>query len=327
MVLGPNQPAERFYRGGDRIAAFRGAGEAAPRTPEDWVASVTSLFGEATLGRTALDDGGHLSDAVAADPVGWLGAPHVARFGDDTALLVKLLDAGERLPVHAHPDVPFASHHLGLAHGKTEAWIFLEGAEVSLGFARDVRAEELSDWVARQDVESMLTAMHRVRAEPGDVVLVPAGVPHAIGEGALLIELQEPTDLSILMEWRDFAIDGEAEGHLGLGFETALAAVDRRGRTRAELLSLRTATTHDVGELLASASDFFRAERTRGSAAWDAGYSVVVCVRGSATATADSGEVLRLERGVTALTAHASGGWTVAAQPDFEAVRCRPPRA
>ena len=42
------------------------------------------------------------------------------------------------------------------------------------------------------------------------MVLVPAGVLHAIGEGVLLVELQEPEDLSILLEWRGFELDGDA---------------------------------------------------------------------------------------------------------------------
>ena len=64
---------------------------------------------------------------------------------------------------------------------------------------------------------------------PGDRVLVPAGMPHAIGRGILLVELQEPTDFSVLLEWEGFAIDGRAEGHLGLGFDVALGCVDRAG--------------------------------------------------------------------------------------------------
>lgn len=36
--LSSNRPAERFYRGGDRISRFRGEGESAPREPEDWIA-------------------------------------------------------------------------------------------------------------------------------------------------------------------------------------------------------------------------------------------------------------------------------------------------
>ena len=135
---------------------------------------------------------------------------------------MKLLDAGQRLPVHAHPDVPFARKHLGLAHGKTEAWVFLEPAVVHLGFVRDVGDEELATWLAEQDAAAMLAAMHALEVAPGDAVLVPAGLVHAIGEGAFLVELQEPTDLSILLEWANFAIDGAQLGHLGLGFATAL---------------------------------------------------------------------------------------------------------
>jgi len=324
-VLAANQPPDRFYAGGERIAAFRGDGPARPHTPEDWVGSVTTLFGERSLGLTVLPGGALLADAVAADPEGWLGPDHVAAWGADTALLVKLLDAGERLPVHAHPDVPFAGEHLGLAHGKTEAWVFLRGARVALGFARDVSAEELAGWVERQDVDAMLGAMHTLDARAGDAILVPAGTPHAIGEGAFLVELQEPTDLSILMEWDSFAIDGAALGHLGLGFDTALAAVDRRGLTRAQVEALRTATHATEGDLLAPAADFFRAVRHRGSATWEASFSVVVCTAGAARASSPSGQTVNLAAGTTLLTPHGSGEWTVAAGDGFEAIRCLPP--
>lgn len=96
--------------------------------PEDWVGSVTVLFGEAELGLTRLVGGRLLRDAVVAGPVAWLGEQHVARYGADTALLVKLLDAGELLPVHAHPGRQFAAAHLGLAIGDTE----LGGGPMSL---------------------------------------------------------------------------------------------------------------------------------------------------------------------------------------------------
>ncbi len=114
--LSANRPAARFYRGGERIALFRGAPrpagrEAEEREPEDWIASTTTVAGETRTGLTVLPDGVLLRDAVAADPVRWLGAAHAHRWGSDTRLLVKLLDAGQRLPVHAHPDDAFAWTH------------------------------------------------------------------------------------------------------------------------------------------------------------------------------------------------------------------------
>src|SRR5439155_27078643 len=94
--------------------------------PEDWIGSTTTSFGEQTRGLTVLPDGRLLRDAIAAAPTAFLGPAHEQRLGADPALLVKLLDAGQRLPVHFHPEEDFARTHLGSAHGKTEAWIVVE---------------------------------------------------------------------------------------------------------------------------------------------------------------------------------------------------------
>lgn len=128
LILPANQPSGRFYRGGARIAEFRQAGPAPADAPEDWVASTTTLFGEDSLGLSRLPGGELLADAIHRNPTAWLGPDHLQTFGEDTALLVKLLDAGQRLPVHAHPDVRFAKERLALGHGKTEAWVFLQPA-------------------------------------------------------------------------------------------------------------------------------------------------------------------------------------------------------
>ncbi|MEN1974351.1 class I mannose-6-phosphate isomerase [Cellulomonas olei] len=332
VPLPAHQPADRFYAGGARIAAFRGpGGDPAPgdHVPEDWVGSTTTLFGEPELGRTRLPDGRLLADAVAADPAAWLGPEHVARYGADVGLLVKLLDAGERLPVHAHPDVAFAARHLGLAHGKTEAWVALTAAPVHLGFRRDVGAAELREWVDRQDTAGMLDAMHVLDLEPGDAVLVPAGVPHAIGAGAFVVELQEPTDLSVLVEWDGYAIDGATAGHLGLGFDVALAAVDRRGRTAAEVAALRGARAGDEGDLLPDAAPFFRVERLRGGGAWDAGFAVAVVVAGSGALVAADGARTPVSAGSTVLVPWSAGPLRVepGAGAALEVLRCRPPAA
>src|SRR5206468_3373772 len=94
-----------------------------------------------------------------------------------------------------------------------------------------------------------------------DSVLVPAGMPHAVGAGIFLIELQEPTDFSMLMEWRGFELDGRAEGHLGLGFDVALSCVDRSGQGAERLRELRSAGAGARGLFPAESERFFRAER------------------------------------------------------------------
>jgi mannose-6-phosphate isomerase len=223
----------RFYSGGALLGRLRGEPEEDGSFPEDWVGSVTAASNpgrdepEAGLSRVA--DGPLLRDLIDEDPEAWLGARHLERFGTSTGLLVKLLDAGERLPVHAHPGRAFAREHLGSQFGKTEAWIVLatreESSEVWLGLREAVEHERYREWIERQDSDALLGALNRVPVSAGDVVYVAAGTPHAIGAGALIAELQEPTDFSIVAEWEGFPID-PADAHLGIGWELALKAFD-----------------------------------------------------------------------------------------------------
>jgi hypothetical protein len=192
VILPANQPADRFYRGGAAISAFRGAAAAGDRVPEDWVASTTTVAGHAHLGLSHLPDGTLLRDAMVHDPVAWLGREHVSCYGVDSKLLVKLLDAGERLPVHAHPAAEFARRHLGRAHGKAEAWFVLAGGEVYLGLTRDVTVGELRALVDDQDVERLLSMLHRREVAAGDTVYVPPGTLHAIGAATFSASASTP---------------------------------------------------------------------------------------------------------------------------------------
>ena len=135
----------RFYQGGLLIDRLRGEPERDTDHPEDWVGSVTAANNpgrdEPEAGLSRLAGGGLLRDAIAADPEGWLGPAAAA---GTTGVLVKLLDAAQRLPVHAHPSRAFAAEHLGSPFGKTEAWIVLatreEHADVWIGLREPVDA-------------------------------------------------------------------------------------------------------------------------------------------------------------------------------------------
>lgn len=304
IVLPSNRPPERFYRGGARISAFRGEPASAPREPEDWVGSTTTIRGEESLGLTTLPDGRLLRDAIEADPAEWLGEAHAKRWGSDARLLVKILDAGQRLPVHAHPHDDFAASHLGRAHGKAEAWYILEGGTVHVGLREDVASETLADLVARQDVDGLLGLLHPIEVAPGDVVWVPPGELHAIGAGVLLLELQQPEDLSILLEWEGFEIDGPGEGHLGLGFDLALAAVTRTARSPAEMGALVHAAPPSGSVFPRDADGYFRLMRmpVHGAAVIEPGFAIVVVVGG---AVALAGQALAA--GATVLVPAAAG--------------------
>jgi mannose-6-phosphate isomerase len=228
----------RFYRGGALIAELRGEHGEDGSLPEEWIGSITPAnnpgLADAEEGLSRLVDGRLLRDAVADDPVGWLGEEHVARYGTSTGVLVKLLDSAERLPVHAHPDRGFARRAFDSPFGKTEGWLVLrtrqEEAEVWVGLREKVEPERFLEWIRAQDVEALLASLNRVPVRAGDVVYVPAGVPHALGAGLLIAEVQEPTDFSLLCEWRDFPIAPE-DSHLGLGWDEAIGALELGAHT------------------------------------------------------------------------------------------------
>jgi mannose-6-phosphate isomerase len=319
----PPNPIRHFYRGGPAIAELRGIDVGSDHAPEEWIGSATTLFGDSERGLSPMPDGGLVRDALAADPEGWLGAAHAARFGASPALLVKLLDAGERLPVHHHPDHPFAHEHLGLDFGKTEAWIVLaakDGAEVALGWREGVDADTLRGWVDAQDHDALLGALNPVPVRAGDALFVPAGVPHVIGEGVLIAELQEPTDLSIMLEWDGFGIDDERAATLGLGWDVALASVERTARDPSALQG--AGGDGAVTELLPAASaPFFTAQRVApagGSVELPAGFAVVIVVEGAGTLAG-----LDVTRGDALLVPHAAG--PVSAAGGLVALVCRPP--
>lgn len=334
--LAPN-PLHRFYRGGAAIAEFRSLAAHDDYAPEDWVGSTTTVFGDAPAGLSLLPDGRLLRDALASDPLAFLRPAHVERFGADPTLLVKLLDAGERLPVHCHPDRSFARRHLASAFGKTEAWVIVavrgERPVVHLGFRDGVDAQTLERWVSRQETASLLGSLHEVPVAPGDCLFVPAGVPHAIGEGVFLVELQEPSDLSVLLEWEGFAGDGARDGHLGLGFDVALAAVDRSAVGAERLADLRRsgAETPEVRPgvralLPPEAGPFFRGERLRpdpAAASLEQDFSILVVLDGEGRLETERGGAAPLARGDTLLVPYAAGAGELTGAVDV--VRCLPP--
>jgi mannose-6-phosphate isomerase len=329
--LPANQPPQ-FYRGGDAIAALRGESGSRKFGPEDWVASTTTLYGQEENGLTRLPCGDRLRDAVRSDPEGWLGTAHVAAFADSTALLVKLLDAGQRLPVHFHPSDAFARRHFDSHFGKTEAWIVVgtygDDPRVHAGFREPHSARTVADWVRDQDAPAMLDALNGFPVSPGDTVYIPAGLPHAIGEGVFVVELQQPTDFSLTLEWRDFLGDPE-KGHLGLGFDTAIEALDTSGWDADRLATLVRRTGRAEGAtvdlLVDPAADYFRADQLRPAPALALApsFAVLVVLDGTGTLRTEHGAELALSKGDTLVVPHAAGEAELSGE--VTVIRCRPP--
>ena len=214
---------QRTYVGGTRIDQFTGEalfGEGREYYPEDWTASVvTAMSGDKNsvpegLGQTE-------ENLLIKDIVG----------KDDFGIWVKLLDSDERLVIQAHPTVEFARRELNSPFGKTECWYFMDCTEdacVYLGFKQGVTRELWRKAIEEQNSEKLLSMLWKIPVKAGDFVFVDGGVPHAIGTGCFMIELQEPSDLMVVAEKYtpsgrqipDYRMD------MGMGLEKALEVYD-----------------------------------------------------------------------------------------------------
>jgi mannose-6-phosphate isomerase len=324
-----------FYPGAGRIGAFRRQPGLDPGHPEDWIASTTPRTGAAPLGLTTLADGSLLADRFAAEPLSWLGPEYTARYGARGALLAKLLDAGSRLPLHVHPDRSFARQHLDSDFGKSEAWLVLyadPGASAHVGFGRDIGPAELTDWVTRQDTEALLGNCNRVPISAGDVIFCPGSVPHAIGAGVLILEIQEMTDFSIMLEWAGFPLDSDGL-FLGLAQDVALGAVRRSAVTGPDLEALRgrcirTLATGQPGTtslLPPGAGEYFGAEQIISSSdelLLEPSFSILVVNEGEGTLACETSESVGVAAGQVYLVPYAAG--TIGVRGELSAIRCYP---
>lgn len=112
--------------------------------------------------------------------------------GGPLPLLLKFIDAREALSVQVHPDDSYAATHENGKLGKTEAWLILDaqpGAKLVYGLlpGTDVRA------LTGKAIEDHL---RWVEVRAGDVLFIPAGMVHAIGEGIVLYEIQQSSDVT-----------------------------------------------------------------------------------------------------------------------------------
>jgi mannose-6-phosphate isomerase len=334
IALPPNVDPH-FYRGGSRLAELRGFRSETEFGPEDWLASTVHRAGTPAIGRSRLADGRLFADVVAADPAGWLGDAAGGPNGpSDTGILVKLLDADQRLPVHVHPDRRFAAGHLHSCYGKTEAWYVLaadgENAAVWLGFAEAVDPHELAAATDAQDSQWMLCRMNRIDISPGDGILVPAGTAHAIGGGVFVVEVQEPTDMSIVLEW-SITNSTREQSHLDIGFDLARTAISHQALTAEAIASLvspaappgRSPTPIRI--LPAVADAFFDmsllAPPSDTTCAALTGFSVAVILDGAGAMVGAAGEV-SVSRGQALAVPAAFGPWSVTG--DVRIVQCRP---
>lgn len=219
--------------------------------PEEWIASLVEArnagrehIKEEGLSHLAVEPERTLKALLEEEPEKYLGRERWMQLGTSMGVLVKLIDSAERLTIQVHPDREKARTLFHSEYGKTECWYILGGREaegeepcIYLGFRPGITRQHWEELFYKQDIEGLINCLHRFPVKAGNTILVEGGIPHAIGAGCFLVEIQEPTDYTIRVERTTasgFQVD-DALCHQGLGFEKMFDCFHYEGLSEGEI--------------------------------------------------------------------------------------------
>ncbi len=275
-------------------------------------------------------DGPHagrtLRDLVLEDARAILGHRAQLTMHGRFPLLLKLLDAGDKLSIQVHPDDD-AAKRLGEPDvGKTEMWYVIEGepdSQLYCGTPPGTPAAEFDEMRRTGRLADLLT---RIAARPGTSVFVPAGTVHAIGGGCLLAEIQQNSDLTYRIDdWGRVQQDGLPRA---LHLDKAMQVIHFDSRHAGAACPLAYDVPGARVDVLA-ACRYFAAERiivsgectidTRGDS-----FQLCLCLDGGITISAgdagrelDAGGALMIAGGVPRFVADGAGSFLRYYVPDL----------
>ena len=240
VKMSPNR-VRRNYLGGAVIDTLRGVEQALDgNKPEEWLCSTVGAKNPGLpfvlhegLSQFVHDGSTYiLKQVLEQNPDYYLGANSTPSL----SFLAKWLDSSMRLHMQAHPTKEFSKKYLGCEYGKFEAYYVLAIREsvknpyIRLGFQKkDISNDVWTDIVLRQDISMMDSCFEHIPVQVGDVIYIPGGMPHAIGEGILLLELMEPSDLVVRCEFnRNGIVVPEAARFMGRDVQLCMSMFDYR---------------------------------------------------------------------------------------------------
>ena len=332
----------RIYKGGLLFHDFFGDEAKDGNYPEEWVASSVRAMnldstnekeGISKIKGTEL----YLDEALEKYPREILGdCPK-------WDVLVKLLDSGIRLPMQCHPDREFAKRYFHSEYGKAEMWIVVatrENAKLFLGFNKKMNQEEFTKLVERSltEKECMTECVNEIPVKKGDAYLIPGRTIHAIGYGCLILEIQEPSDLSVCPEyWCGDRRSAPYEMYMDLEPEIALKCFDYTLYGDApvnmarKLPRVKERTEHTLQEIIVNKEDtpFFavnRVEVNGGTLSLTESPAVYVITEGEGVLHMKDGYEKRISKGDYFLLPRCLEGLCgLEASEHLEAYVCMPP--
>ncbi len=228
--------------------------------------------------------------------------------GGEFPLLIKLIDANDRLSVQVHPDDLLARQSGIGKRGKTECWLMInDGGELFVGTQPGVTKDSFDAARATGQVASTL---NRYIAKDGDFFFLAARTVHALGKGCLLYEVQQTCDTTFRVDdWGRVGLDGKPRQ---LHVAESLATIDFTASTVQPVESHEV--DHPAGGTIRRLAEcaYFSVEERRGHQLLGGGNgrcSIITCLDGSGTLSTAAGAVA-LKPMQTSVVPAAAGAWS-----------------
>ena len=250
-------------------------------------------------GRTLTD----LMAQARGDILGRL-APRFGKF----PLLLKFLDVQKMLSVQVHPQDDKADLIPKGESGKTEAWVVLEAqpkGRIYAGLKPHTTGKELRELTTKSADDHLAS----FKPEPGQGVLIQAGTVHSLGDGVMVFEVQENSDVTFrLYDWDH--VDEKTGKPRDLQVDQALACVDfQQGEIKPVTTTVETKAPVRTEQYFDNRH--FALQRFSGAAPFAVGAAdeprILVCVEGDGGVKYDGADVVPMRRGDVVLLAAALG--------------------
>ncbi|MBR7071062.1 MAG: class I mannose-6-phosphate isomerase [Clostridia bacterium] len=172
-------------------------------------------------------------------------------------ILIKLIDAKDRLSVQVHPDDTYALKNEG-EYGKTEMWYVVDcepDAKLIYGFTREISREEFAERIQNNTLEEVC---NQVPVKKGDLFFIESGTMHAIGKGILIAEVQQNSNTTYrVSDYGRLGADGKPRAlHIKQAVEVTVTAPPAYPYG-----AVGEVTAHDFGSVRALANcPYFKTE-------------------------------------------------------------------
>jgi len=241
-------------------------------------------------------------------------------------LLVKLIDAGDRLSLQVHPDDTACARIGGGAEPKTEMWYIVaarKGAQILAGLQSRATRQQLVSMLNSPDVENLLQVYPSL---PGDAYFITSGTLHAIGGGNLILEIQQNSDTTYrVSDWGRVDANGVSRE---LHVEQGIHSINFMNRTSPRIAGVTDHVSHNRKFDVVSFCPFFTAADLRLTELWtdDTGsfgsFHMVSAVNGPVMVgkADDPARSVRLSAGETALIPACFGAYVVVPEGSGETI-------